>query len=80
MVSEPKTSTLILCHCTNTLVIHLTLFLWCLIQKFDTAFSAVNCQLGVKFKMDTIQTSLVSVYTHSNKVDMPGLGLNLAIL
>ncbi len=42
MVSEQKTTKLILCHCTNTLVLNLTLFPQCLIQKFDTSFSGVK--------------------------------------
>ncbi len=46
MVSEQKTTKLIFCHCTNTLVLNLTLFLWCLIQKFNTAFSGVKWSNG----------------------------------
>ncbi len=36
----------------------------------------LNYHFGVKFKMDTIQISLISVYTNCNQVDMLGLGLN----
>ncbi len=36
MVSEQKTTKLILCHCTNILVLNLVLFLWYLIQKWIT--------------------------------------------
>ncbi len=79
MVSQQKTTKLVLCHCTNTLVLNMTLFPWCLIQKLALLFLVLNCQLGIKFKMDTIQTSLISIYTHCNQVDMLGLGLNLSI-
>ncbi len=46
MVSEQKTTILILSHCTNILVLNLTLFLWCLIQKFNTALSGVKLLIG----------------------------------
>ncbi len=47
-------------------------------------FLVLNYHFGVKLKMDayiildgSIQTSLISVYTHWNLVDMIELGLNI---
>ncbi len=47
-------------------------------------FMVLNCHFGVKFKMDayiildgSIQTSLISMYTHWNLVDMLELDLNI---
>ncbi len=76
----------VLCfHCTNTLVLKFTLFPCCLV--FKLLFLVLNCHFGVKFKMmtsikfnDSIQTSLISMYTHYNQVDMIGLGRNLLFL
>ncbi len=66
------------------------LTLWCQIwpcfygiwsKSLKLLFLVLNCQLGVKTKKVTIQTSLISVYnTHCNQLDMLGLGVNLSVL
>ncbi len=53
-------------------------------KNMTILFLVLDCHFGVKFNMDayinlagSIQTSLISVYTHWNLVDMLELGLNI---
>ncbi len=75
--NKPET----LCNCTNTMVLNLTLFSWFLTQ-ISTGFLLLNYHFGVKFKMEiyitlneTIQSRLISVYTHCNQVYILDLSL-----